>query len=384
MVPEFPSQEILEKAVHLLKRGYGRNTIRRKLGIDKLTLEIALARLKAGDKFSRKNLWMDLSGLRYATHEIVAQTRAQRLKEVGVGSLADVSCGVGVQLIFYAMNVEKAYGIDIDPLKVEFARRNAKIYGVDNIEFLVGNSLSMEIAGRIKADVVYSDPARPPVSRKRTLEELQPNLRILYDLYHPKVSAFIFDLPPQIRRELIPWKGEFEYVDLYGHLNRLTFYTDELAMAERSALILPSMIRLKNDDSLENIVSVTGKIGEYLYEVPQAVVYADLLNELLHRVKGEMEFLIISKRRTIATGNEKLISPYLKRTYRVIDVLRFHPARINEALKREGFGRATLKFPLSPSEHTRIKKIIERGLTGKKRAFVFKFGENGVIAEAIV
>jgi len=121
----------VREAVELVRRGFDEKKLRARLGENwELIVEIARARIKARDKFSRDDLWMDLQGLRYSTHETVAKYRAKRLKEFGIGSIADVSCGIGIQLIFYAMNVEKAYGIDIDPLKVEFARRNAEKYGV--------------------------------------------------------------------------------------------------------------------------------------------------------------------------------------------------------------------------------------------------------------
>ncbi len=63
--------------------------------------------------------------------------------------------------------------------------------------------------------------------------------------------------------------GEFEYIDLFGGaLNRLTFYTEPLAEAERSAVILPAEARLESDPDLENVVEWTEKPGQYLYEIP--------------------------------------------------------------------------------------------------------------------
>ena len=121
------SEEQVKLAVEMIKRGLDEKKLKAKLGENwKLIAEIARARIRAKDKFSRDDLWIDLEGLRYATHEAVARYRAERLKEFGVESIADVSCGVGIQLIFYAMVVERAYGIDIDPLRIEFARRNAE------------------------------------------------------------------------------------------------------------------------------------------------------------------------------------------------------------------------------------------------------------------
>ena len=378
------NEEKIQLAEELIRKGLDRKKLRAKLGEDwELIAEIARARIRARDKFSRSDLWMDLEGLRYATHETVARYRAERLREFGVRSIADVSCGIGIQLIFYAMKVEKAYGIDIDPLKIEFARRNAERYRVTNIEFINADSLSPETVEKIDAEVIFSDPARPPEMPERRLEDLLPSPLTIYEAYKAKTDAFIFDLPPQMRREKVPWKGEFEYIDLHGHLNRLTFYTEPLAKAERSAVILPAGVRLESDPNLEDIVEWTEKPGQYIYEIPQAIDYADLLNELLHRLGGNARMLLREKRRVLATGDDPIESPYLKRTYSVVAVLPFHPVRINDLLRREGFGRATLKMSVPQEEYWRIRKRIEANLKGEKRAFVFKVGEKAVIAEAL-
>ena len=378
------NEEKVRLAEELIRKGLDRKKLRAKLGEDwELIVEIARARIRAKDKFSRSDLWMDMDGLRYATHELVAKYRAERLEEFGVESIADVSCGIGIQLIFYAMKVKRAYGVDIDPLKIEFARRNAEKYGVDNIEFITADSLSPGIVEKIDAEVIFSDPARPPEMPERKLEDLLPSPLKIYEAYKSKTDAFIFDLPPQMRREKVPWKGEFEYIDLHGHLNRLTFYTEPLAKAERSAVILPAEARLERDPNLENIVEWSERPGQYLYEIPQAIDYADLLNELFHRLEGNAKMLLREKRRILATGDEPIKSPYLKRTYAVVEILPFHPVRINDFLRKEGFGRATLKMSVPQEEYWRIRKRIEANLRGERRAFVFKVGEKAIIAEAV-
>ena len=378
------TEEKVREAVELVRRGYDRKKLRARLGRNwELIVEIAKARIRAGDKFSRDDLWMDLEGLRYATHETVARYRAERLREFGIKSIADVSCGIGIQLIFYAMKVEKAWGIDVDPLKLEFARRNAERYGVSNIEFINADSLSPDVIERISAEVVFSDPARPPDAPERNLMELLPSPLKVYEAYSKKTDLFIFDLPPQIRREKIPWKGEFEYIDLFGALNRLTFYTEPLARAERSAVILPAGVSLESDDSLENIVEWTEEPMEFIYEIPQSIAYADLINELFHRLPAGVRMLQKEKRRILATGMEPLKSPYLKRTYHVVAVLPFHPIRINDFLRREGFGRATLRISVSHEEYWKVRRKVEQNLRGDRRAFVFKVGEKAVIAEPL-
>ncbi|WP_394335106.1 methyltransferase domain-containing protein [Thermococcus radiotolerans] len=378
------TEEQVQLAVEMIRRGLDERKLRAKLGEEwELIAEIARARIRAKDKFSRNDLWMDLEGLRYATHEVVAKYRAERLRELGIKSIADVSCGIGIQLIFYAMKVERAYGIDIDPLKVEFARRNAERYGVHNIEFINADSLSRDTIERIDAEVIFSDPARPPEMPERRLEDLLPSPLEVHEAYKSKTDAFIFDLPPQMRRERVPWRGEFEYIDLFGALNRLTFYTEPLARVERSAVILPAGARLESDPNLEKVVEWTERPCQYLYEIPQSVDYADLINELFHALNADVKMLLREKRRVLATGEEEIKSSYLKRTYVVVGVLPFHPVRINDFLRKEGFGRATLRISVPEGEYWKVRRRIEANLKGDRRAFVFQFGKKAIIAEGL-
>ncbi|ALM74748.1 50S ribosomal protein L11 methyltransferase [Thermococcus barophilus] len=375
-------EEYIELAVEMIKKGFDERKIRARLpreNADEI-IEIARARIRAKDKFSRRDLWMDLEGLRYATHEAVAEYRAKRVKPE---SIADVSCGIGIQLIFFAKYAEEAYAIDIDERKLFYAMKNAEKYGVkEKIKFIHGDSLSEEVIKQVNADVIFSDPARPPEMPERRLEDLLPSPLEIYEAYKHKTDAFIFDLPPQIRREKVPWKGEFEYIDLYGQLNRLTFYFEPLAKAERSAVLLPKGVRLESNPDLENIIEWS-EPKEYLYEIPQSIDYADLINELFHTVKDKLYMLLREKRRVLATSDDEIKSEYFKRAYVITGIVKFHPLRINEFLRREGFGRATLRISIPDSEYWRFRRKVENNLKGERRAYIFQYKDKAIIAEPI-
>ncbi|XP_028396845.1 LOW QUALITY PROTEIN: trimethylguanosine synthase-like [Dendronephthya gigantea] len=71
--------------------------------------------------------------------------------------IVDAFCGVGGNSIQFAFTCERVIAIDIDPVKVELARNNARIYGVeDRIEFIVGDY--MKLAPTLCADVVFLSP----------------------------------------------------------------------------------------------------------------------------------------------------------------------------------------------------------------------------------
>ncbi|XP_035210944.1 trimethylguanosine synthase-like isoform X2 [Stegodyphus dumicola] len=88
------------------------------------------------------------------TPEKIAQHIAERC---ACGIIVDAFCGAGGNTIQFAHTCNHVIAIDIDPKKVEMAKNNAKVYGVDQyIDFIVGDFFS--IAPSLKADVVFLSP----------------------------------------------------------------------------------------------------------------------------------------------------------------------------------------------------------------------------------
>jgi trimethylguanosine synthase len=105
---------------------------------------------------------LDVESWFSVTPEIFAVHIAKRLKGRNV---IDGFCGAGGNLIQFALENDTAqvYGNDIDPVKVEMARHNAKIYGVqDKIELL--NSDFLQLNGgagedrKIAVDTFFISP----------------------------------------------------------------------------------------------------------------------------------------------------------------------------------------------------------------------------------
>ena len=106
--------------------------------------------------FSRfdEGIKMDKEGWFSVTPERIAEHIAQRCR---CDLLIDAFCGVGGNAIQFALTCERVIAIDIDPVKIAFARHNATVYGVeDRIEFIVGDY--MQLIPHLKADVVFLSP----------------------------------------------------------------------------------------------------------------------------------------------------------------------------------------------------------------------------------
>lgn len=97
---------------------------------------------------------MDDEGWYSVTPERVSQHIAERCRS---DVIVDCFVGCGGNAIQFALTCYYVIAIDIDPVKLECARHNARIYGVeDRIEFILGDCT--KILPHLKADVVFLSP----------------------------------------------------------------------------------------------------------------------------------------------------------------------------------------------------------------------------------
>ena len=106
--------------------------------------------------FSRfdEGIKMDREGWFSVTPEKIAEHIAERCQ---CDVIVDAFCGVGGNAIQFAFTCEHVIAIDIDPVRLECARHNARVYGVEErISFVLGDFY--KLAPRLKADVVFLSP----------------------------------------------------------------------------------------------------------------------------------------------------------------------------------------------------------------------------------
>lgn len=330
-----------------------------------------------------KKLFSDEDGLRFATPWPVAAYRAKRLK---CSSLADISCGIGGQTLYFAKECETVYAIEIEPAKIELARKNCRLFGLDNVEFICGDALSEDVLEQIPAvDVVFSDPARATTEDKRDIYNLTPHIPDVLTAYSEKTSNFVFEAPPQLPPERIPFDCELEYLSLDGELNRLDLYFGRLKTCSRSALALPGSIKLcvKAGRVEETEIADAKKPGRYLYEPDPAVVKAELLPELMTELKEETSIFRMDNKRLMLTSNILVGHPMIKNTYGMVFSAEFVPEAINSELKKRGYGKVLLRAEVDPAIYWDIRKKLERDLKGERKAILFAREKTSYICEKI-
>ena len=375
---------IINEVVRLIRKGYSRGKIISEMVEDteiftkEKLFEIAKCRIKAKKKFGdlANKLFFDEEGLRYSTPPEVAEYRAERLRS---GVIADVSCGVGIQAIYFAMVSERVIAIEKDPVRIELAKLNAESLGVENIDFIYGDATSKKIIDRIKADTVFSDPARRPEEQIRTLETLEPSPIKIYKIYREVTDRIAFELPPQISKENITIDGEKEYTSLDFRLNRLALYTGALKSCEISAISLPSKERVTDNDEKINL-EVRETPLRYIYEVDPTIVKANLLENLAGKIEFDGYLLMEGKRRTLLTSKKEYDSSFF-RCYNLLDFCKFDLSEIKDSLRDLDAGKVTLRLEIDPKEYWGFRKEIEKGLSGDRKVSLFRIGDYAMIVE---
>ncbi len=114
----------------------------------------------------------------------------------GNENVFDIYCGIGTISLFLAQKAKKVIGVEIVEQAIEDAKRNAKINGITNAEFIAGSAeevIPKLYKEGITADVVVVDPPRKGCDEAvlDTIIKMQPE-KVVYVSCDP--STFARDL----------------------------------------------------------------------------------------------------------------------------------------------------------------------------------------------
>ena len=106
----------------------------------------------------------------------------------------DLYCGIGTISLFLAQKAKRVYGVEIIPQAIEDARTNARLNGIENVEFYVGAAEgilpSKYKEENIRADIIVVDPPRKGCDQSLldTILSIAPK-RIVYVSCDPATLA---------------------------------------------------------------------------------------------------------------------------------------------------------------------------------------------------
>lgn len=147
-----------------------------------------MKRKKQEKRFS-KNIYTNKESSFISCPEYVSKHIVETILDFGdFNSAVELCCCVGSSCIQLARRLDHVVGVDINELRIEMARKNAKLYGVsNNIEFITGDVLDINLLKSIKADIALLDPGWSTIVMDRSshisdINLTQPSLKKMFTL----------------------------------------------------------------------------------------------------------------------------------------------------------------------------------------------------------
>lgn len=167
-------------------------------------------------KFSKfdEGVQVDLEGLYSVGPEDIADRNAIK---TNAHTVVDGFCGIGGNTIGFAKHANHVFAIEIDHDRIEMARNNLKVYGLDHkVTFIEGDYF--EEVPKIKAEAVFIAPpwGGPDYSQKDkfSLEDFSPSGKKILDLAFAHFSKVVFQIPKNFDlSELEQYEHEFTVDD---------------------------------------------------------------------------------------------------------------------------------------------------------------------------
>ncbi|KAB8130118.1 23S rRNA (uracil(1939)-C(5))-methyltransferase RlmD [Gracilibacillus oryzae] len=111
----------------------------------------------------------------------------------GNETVIDAYCGIGTISLFLAKKAKKVYGVEVVPEAISDAKANAKLNGIENAEFFVGQAekvMPWWKAQGLNPDVIVVDPPRKGCDEQflQAMIEMKPD-RIVYVSCNPSTLA---------------------------------------------------------------------------------------------------------------------------------------------------------------------------------------------------
>ncbi|MDN3024587.1 methyltransferase domain-containing protein [Streptomyces sp. S.PB5] len=312
----------------------------------------ARLRQRAAVKFGAEDagrMFFTPNGVEQSTRASVAAYRAERMKGLGITSVADLCCGIGGDAIALARAGIRVLAVDRDPLTAKTARANTEALGLsDLIDVREADVTEVDTAGY---DAVFVDPARRSAKRGRIFDP---------EAYSPPLSWAIetalraphaaLKIAPGIPHEAVPAEAEAEWISDGGDVKEAVLWFGTAPGAVRATL-LPGPRTLLGRGLPDPEVR---PVGRYLYEPDGAVIRAHLVAEVAEELEGGLVDPTIA----YITADERHLTPYAT-AYEITDRLPFNVKKLKALLREREVGILTVKKRGSAVEPEELRKKVK-------------------------
>ncbi|WP_455569407.1 class I SAM-dependent methyltransferase [Streptomyces seoulensis] len=321
-------------------------------GLVSAALGQARLRQRAEAKFGAEDaraMFFTPNGVEQSTRASVAAYRAERMRALGVTSVADLCCGIGGDALALARAGIRVLAVDLDPLTAAVARANAEVLGL--AELIEVREADVTEVGTAGYDAVFVDPARRG-GRGRIFdpEAYSPPLSwaVATALAAPRAALKI---APGIPHEAVPAEAEAEWISDGGDVKEAVLWFGTGSPGGVRATLLPGPRTLQGRGLPDPAVRPPGR---YLYEPDGAVIRAHLVAEVAEELDGGL----LDETIAYITADELRPTPYAT-AYEITDRMPFNVKKLKALLRERGVGNLTVKKRGSAVEPEELRRKVK-------------------------
>jgi hypothetical protein len=300
----------------------------------------ARLRVKARAKFGAfaDRMLFTRAGLEQATRLAVAARHAGRMRDAGIGTIADLGCGIGGDALGFAGIGIRVHAIDADEVTAAIAAFNLAPFG-GAVTVRQELAEETELTG---VAAVWLDPARRTSGHSETArvrpEDYSPPLDWAFDLAHHRPAGI--KLGPGLDRAMIPEDVEAQWVSADGSTVELVLWSGSLARdgVRRAALVMRGDEAWELTSPTDAADEPVRPLGAFVHEPDGAVIRARLIGEVARSLDAGM----LAEQIAYLTSDAALTSPFVQ-SFRVREVLPAEPRALSRALRERGIGRLEIK-----------------------------------------
>jgi hypothetical protein len=278
------------------------------------------------------------AGLEQATRLEVAARHAGRFRDAGLGSVADLGCGIGGDALGFAGIGMRVLAVDADEVTAAIAAYNLAPFG-GAVTVRHGEAEASDLSA---VESVWLDPARRTAGHSETsrvrAEDYTPSLDWAFELAE-RMPAGI-KLGPAFDRELIPDAVEAQWIAVDGSTIELVMWSGALARpgVARAALVVRNGVANELTSAVDAEDEPVRELGAFVHEPEGAVIRARLIGDVARSLEAGM----LAPGIAYLTGDAAVTSPFVS-TFRVRETLPADVKGLGKALRDRGVGRLEIK-----------------------------------------
>jgi hypothetical protein len=280
------------------------------------------------------HLYFTPDGLEQATRERVARHRAGRAAAFGAGTLVDLGCGIGGDLMAASRAGIVCAGVDLDPVRVAVAAANLAAAGLPGA-VQVADATTLDHRG---FDLAFADPARRTgAGRSFRVEDWTPPWSWVEGVLARDACVKV---APGIPHALVPAGVEAEWVSDDGEVKEAALWSGRTASVARRATVIGDggLATVTDQDDPGPEAIGTHAVGAFLHEPDGAVIRAGLVTAVAAAVGGRL----VDAKIAYLSADTLVRTPFA-RSYRVLEELPYREKALRAALRERGIGRLTIK-----------------------------------------